>query len=406
MMYGKTVLITGNFSFPKENAAGKRVLGLGYIFEELGYKVVFVGCQSNRSTDEITDTRKKYENFISYNFNGNRSIKDICNVRGAFHEFQQIITEVGNQNVALIVLYGSPVFAFWIQKVISFGKKNHIPVVFDCVDWIEKSGFDSGMKNVIKYIDTNYMKRYLAGKCDGVIAISRYLYDYYKRRGCKTVLIPPVGKMETEILNTVERINEQKVKRDGVHFVYAGAITLGKNIDRAGLKDRIDLTTEIMGKLHKRGFNFIFDVFGIEKDQYTTAIPEHKAVIDELDSKVIFHGKTPNDIVCDYIRKADFTILNRVITKVTTAGFPSKVSESLLMGTPVITNATSNIAEYIKNGENGLIISFDVDKAADEVITFCRDTIQIHDMKRKCNMECCFDIHKFRNEMNQFIEVL
>lgn len=50
----------------------------------------------------------------------------------------------------MIVLYGSPVLAYWIRMVISFGRKNRIPVVFDCVDWIEKSGFDSRLKNILK----------------------------------------------------------------------------------------------------------------------------------------------------------------------------------------------------------------------------------------------------------------
>lgn len=397
----KTVLIVGNFAFPRGNAAGKRVLGLGYLFSLIGYNAVFSGCQANRSTDMIISTRQRYDDFTYYNFNGSRGIKDICNVGGAFDEFKQIVNEIGNQNVALIILYGSPVLAVWIRKVISFGKRNHIPVVFDCVDWIEKSGFESGLKNLIKYIDTNYMKRILACKCDGVISISRYLYDYYKGRGCNTILIPPVGKMEYDAADRKEENTSNCVR-----FVYAGSITLGKTIDKESLKDRIDLTIEIMNKLHRRGLCFEFNIFGIDREQYVIAFPEHEDIIKDLESKVFFHGKTPNEVICNYIREADYTILNRVITKVTTAGFPSKISESLLMGTPVISNATSDITDYIKNGENGLIISFDTDEATDEVYTLCRDMETARNMKSNCCEDCCFDVNKYKNKMNKFIKDL
>ena len=405
-MHDKTVLIVGNFAFPKGNAAGKRVLGLGYLFEELGYRVFYVGCQCNRYTNRITDTKQVYENFTYYNFNGDRCLKNICNVSNTFNDFRQIAIEVGIENIALIVIYGSPVLALWIQKVIIFGKKNHIPTVFDCVDWIEKSGFKSVIKNVVKYIDTNYMKRYLACKCDGVIAISRYLYDYYKGKGCKTVLIPPVGKMESKGLQKNKKINIENIKNDCVRFVYAGSIPLVNSNNREDWKDRVDLTFEIMSKLHEQGVNYIFDVFGIEKKQYITAVPEHEAVLDKLELRVIFHGKTSNDIVCEYIRKADFTILNRIVTKVTTAGFPSKISESLLLGTPVITNATSNISEYVKNGDNGLIIDFDTNKAVGEVLAYLVDRSQIINMKNKCKVECCFDICQFKDSMKKFIDSL
>ena len=172
------ILVVGNFAFPSGNAAGKRVLGLGYLLNEIGYDVFFAGCNLARKEDDILKTKNNYENFEYYCFHGNRGIKQICDVRGTFNEFKKVIEEIGINDTYMVVVYGSPVLAAWINKIIRFCRHNNIYVLFDCVDWIEKSGFDSKLKNLIKFIDTNYMKRVLACRCDGVIAISKYLYTY------------------------------------------------------------------------------------------------------------------------------------------------------------------------------------------------------------------------------------
>lgn len=39
-------------------------------------------------------------------------------------------------------------------------------------------------------------------------------------------------------------------------------------------------------------------------------------------------------------------------TRKTMAGFPTKVVESMSLGTPVITTDASDLADYIKHGEN------------------------------------------------------
>lgn len=248
------------------------------------------------------------------------------------------------------------------------------------------------------------MKRYLACKCDGVIAISSYLHDYYKGRGCNTVLLPPVGRTEADVevekkVMFIDNKNSYCVK-----FLYAGAILLERIIDRKSLKDRIDLTVEIISELHKKGLSFVFDVFGIDKEQYIMVFPDQKENVENLGEKVIFHGKKSNKIVCNYIKEADYTILNRIKTKETTAGFPSKISESLLMGTPVLTNATSDLKKYIINGRNGLIISFDVNRAASEIFALCDDKNRIKKMKRICCQECCFDYLRYIETLDKLMQ--
>lgn len=393
----KTVLIAGNFSFPKGNAAGKRVLGLGYILSDIGYEVIFIGCEVGRKDTDIRKSKDRYEQFTFYNFNGNRNIKDILNINQAFSDFKAVIEDVGEEKIAFVMLYGSPVLAHWIFKVLKYGKKHNIPVIFDCVDWIEKSGFDSKVKNIIKYIDTNYMKRFLACKCTGVIAISNYLYEYYKKRGCKTIVIPPVGRfVRNQEINT----SDSKIK-----FIYAGSLNLQPGINRVELKDRIDISIEIMCALAKREIDFVFDIYGIEKNDYLSAVPEHVDLLNEMaEGRVAFHGRVTNDIVCQELKNADFLILNRSVSKVTTAGFPSKIAESLCMGTPVLTNDTSDLRKYITDYKNGLIIDFDLEKAEQQIVDLCNHKQVINDMKYACNQRSVFSYHEYVEVMKLFTQ--
>lgn len=399
----KIVLIAGNFLFPKGNAAGKRVLGIGYILKNLGYEVAFAGCDRNRQEQDIKNTKKKYGDFYYYNFCGNRSARGIMNVKGAFKEFIDVAEDIGEDNISLVILYGSPVLACWISKVLHYGVKRNIPIVFDCVDWIEKSGFDSRIKNIIKFIDTNYMKRYLALKCDGVIAVSSYLYNYYKHKGCKVIEIPPVGIKRSAISENTRLENKNKK----IYFIYAGALPLSSGFKRKELKDRIDLSVELVAELKKNGIDFVFDIYGIEKEIYKRVIPEHVKIIDkELSGNIVFHGVVSNNEVCKAFERADFMLLNRSVTKVTTAGFPSKISESLCMGVPVIVNDTSNLKDYIKNYKNGLIISFDQELAVKEISELCMSRETINKMKENCLKECIFDYHRYEDKMKLFLQKL
>ena len=71
----------------------------------------------------------------------------------------------------------------------------------------------------------------------------------------------------------------------------------------------------------------------------------------------MFHGKVSNLEARNKISKADFSILFRNVNKMTSAGFPTKVSESISCGTPVITNSTSDLEHYIINGKNGFLVN-------------------------------------------------
>lgn len=393
MSHKNTILICGNFMYPNGNAAGKRVYGLGKIFQALGYRVCFAGIDRNRRASNVLDTLFSYEDTESYVFHAAESNRDWLKVKKYVSECIQIINHVGVEELACIVFYGSPVLSFWMAEVARYAKKRNIRTVFDCVDWIEQSG--KGIKNIVKFVDTNIAKRIIAPKMDGVIVISSYLEQYYCRRGCKVVRLPPVGVFSPHPLSS---------SSGAVRLLYAGQIFGRQAVPVERLKDRVDWILQMVGHLVELGIDCRIDLYGMKKDDYIRNIAGQEKLLQNLQDVAFFHGVVQNENVTSALADADFTILMRSITKVTTAGFPSKVAESLNMGIPVIANLTSDIGAFVKTGENGIVVDDNPETAAQQIALMVCDRAQITRIAANCRKESVFDYRKYTDSAIQFVQ--
>ena len=73
----KKILITGNFSFPRGNAAGSRVLGTGYLLRKLGYEVIYIGMSDRLDRNSnLEDTKRNFEGFNYYNLPYPKGFRD------------------------------------------------------------------------------------------------------------------------------------------------------------------------------------------------------------------------------------------------------------------------------------------------------------------------------------------
>ena len=71
---------------------------------------------------------------------------------------------------------------------------------------------------------------------------------------------------------------------------------------------------------------------------------------------IVFHGMIPQQYVSNYLKNADYSVLLRPNKRYAQAGFPTKFVESLNMGLPVVSNLTSDLKLYLKDGYNGFVI--------------------------------------------------
>lgn len=396
----KTVLYVGNFSFPLGNAAGKRVYANGKILHELGYRVIFVGMEKEVSYFEpLRNTRKEYDGFTYYNFPYPHDNLDWVKYRKTFKKLIDFLSdEELVKDIGLVIYYGSPSLSLFNTKLIRYCKSQNIKVVTDCVDWltIKTNNF---LFDIAKWADNTYQKVYANKKADGVIAISSYLANYYKKSGCLAVIIPPLSPVKY-VLSEKELVHsEMKI------ITYAGLpFRKGKKVQNCStLKDRIDKTVELLHEAKKSGSNFIFNIYGFTKEEYLQAIPEQRNLVEELGKSIVFYGHKSNKEVVDSVINSDFTILIRKKNRDSTAGFPTKVSESISCGTPVITTKTSDLEVYIIEGENGFFINNENDA---EALTDLVNILKINkSLKKYVNPEVFF-YKRYIDKMSNFISNL
>lgn len=398
------VLYVGNFSFPMGNAAGKRVYANGKLFRELGYEVIFVGMDKKIDASiPLKNTKSIYDGFTYYNFSYPRHNTDWLRYKREFKKLIKLLEEEELiQHLCLVIYYGEPRFSIFLTLLIRYLRRRNIKVVSDCVDWLTtKTGHY--LFDLAKGLNDAYEMIYANIKTDGIITISSYLASYYEDQGCNTVIIPPLSLYEDV---TVEPISSE----GDIVITYAGEpFRKGlKAINRNTLKDRIDKTVILLYEAKKKGCHFLFHIYGFTKEEYLMALPSQKKYLDKLEPNIVFHGYKQNIEVMERVKNSDFTILIREVNRDTTAGFPTKISESISCGTPVITNRTSDLKYYIIEGKNGFFLDISEKRKASEKITqiLSMDREEIYRMKKYCAQSQLFYYKNYIGQMEDFIHRL
>ncbi|GHT33442.1 LPS biosynthesis protein [Bacteroidia bacterium] len=348
----KTVVYVGNFLFPDGNAAGQRVVSNGKILKGIGYTPIFIGLSSDTkiTNANLLDTESIYDGMKSYCISSPRGIKDWLAYKYQFKKISRFLESL--ENLQIVIMYGAPTISLFGSLLRKWCLKNNVLLVADVVDWLSASVGNLPYR-IAKYFDTVYQKVYLNSRVDGVITASEYLNEYYRRRGCQTVIIPPL----TDCNSLVPMINS-KAK---ISLVYVGipfAIN-GKKVKYDSYKDRLDKVVECLGLLLEKGIDFEFNIYGLTEQQYLLVVDKHQSILEKLRQNVFFNGSISHNEAVKKIAEADFSIFFRDVNKVTLAGFPTKFIESISCGTPVITTKTSDLQNYLIEGKNGFFIDID-----------------------------------------------
>ncbi|MDT4876082.1 hypothetical protein FQZ97_1114980 [compost metagenome] len=81
-------------------------------------------------------------------------------------------------------------------------------------------------------------------------------------------------------------------------------------------------------------------------------------------------GKVAQEKIESHYQTADFSVILRESERFTNAGFPTKFVESLSFSTPVISNITSDLGLYLRDGVNGYVV--DSVRVADVSSVICK----------------------------------
>lgn len=383
-----TIVYVGNFDKPTNNAPGKLVYGNAQLLKSLGYDVLLIGKTKESTTEEecVFDSIV-FKSFPQFG---------MINTQKYLKWFDQYLSNK-HINPILIIRYGSPSLALFEYQLHLWCRRKRIPLVTNVVDWLKADG-NSIFFNVIKTVDTVLSKRIFNKKGNGIIAISSFLFDYYRCFGENRIILPPLVDHYAEPVKSI----------DEIHICYAGQ-PFRKGIivkDTSKIKDRLDLAVLGLGNVVKVHDDVFFHIYGITKDEYLFAFPTHKKILDETTNRILFYGYTPMEKIQHVISTMDYTILLRDRNRASMAGFPSKVVESVSCCTPVITTRTSDLEKYIQDGRNGFFVDISsLDKLTSDlkrVVSLNKE--EKHQMKIRLWEEKSFYYQRFRDSMTSFLQ--
>ena len=377
------ILFISDNRYPDGDAGAVRECVIAKMLSSNGHKIYRVGrfCKEISKIEEVR--------CFSIPDKGKTNKGNLLNLLFFNMRIKKIIeqSDLKNQYDAFFITGLKARLVKWIKN---YAIKRNIKLIYNSVEYYSHEQFKYGRfarqfitnrKIALKIIDSNFR----------VVCISSFLKELFeKREGIKTVRVPFIlDVFEIKIKNT-ERQNGR------IEISYIGRPGRGKDYIKNFIEALEMLTNEELEKIH-------LTIVGINKEELIKNFGVSKDTLKYLKNSIDIKGLLSRDDAMIILSKSDFTVLYRSETEVyAKAGFPTKVTESLANGIPVITNKTSDLGMYIKDKYNSFIID------EKNSITSCyRKAIQLSseeldEMKKNARYtaENKLDMHCFEKELN------
>jgi len=323
--------------FPDKNAAAIRVIENSKILEQIGFEVIFIGIDRDIQYKSLNKIIKADSvlGFKTYKKPYPKSIIQMLYYYTSGKWISKIKRIVEISKVYAIIAYNFP--AIPLYKLKKYTDKNNMHLIADCTEWYGST------KNPIVVLDTFLRMRFVHKKIKNIICVSNFIEEYYKNKKCNTVNIPT--------LSPILKFIKPELKNKYFTFSYVGDPGKGKK------KDRLDYLIRALFILKKAKYKFKLNIVGIDKSNLITIYADLKNMIHLMSEDIVFCGRLPRNESLIILLKSDFSIFFRKPSRLTMAGFPTKLGESFSLGIPVITNSFSNISDFLVNKYNGYIIN-------------------------------------------------
>lgn len=179
--------------------------------------------------------------------------------------------------------------------------------------------------------------------CDGILCISQYLIDFYSTRGVNTkrmLLVPSTVDTERFTLSYEPNFEFE-------YILYCGSLTIRK--------DGVDILVQSFAEIADKYPAIKLVLIGKGDTQKEEMEIRNLVSRLNLSPRVVFLGQISRSDVPRYMCNAKILALARPSSIVADAGFPSKLTEYLATGKPVVVTMVGEIPVYLKDNENAFL---------------------------------------------------
>lgn len=391
--YKGRVVYVGPMYFPNGGAGARRILGNALSFISAGYEVLIGSGQLPENGVEIMDYQGIKVYSLGERIAENKPVllKHLTYSGMGIRTIQWLKTL--NPKPDAIVLYSGD-FPYLI-RLIPWCRSEKIPLIYEACEWFDPVNVPGGRFSPYM-LNHEITMRFLVQRVRNVLSISSFLDLHYRQRGCETVVIPPT--IDSQRFLPVEKGDRNASL---INISYTGS---------PGKKDLFDNYLEAFLQADKEGKYFKFNVAGLRETDILNYPSLKKRNITILPGFINCLGLVSHEKAINLVGLSDFSVLLRYPKRYAFAGFPTKVVESMIMGTPVICNLTSDLHKYVIDGETGIICKDHNVKSLIDALMRVRELpsgkIKIMGQNARRVAETSFDYRNFSDIIDDFMKRL
>ena len=380
------ILYTGSFLFPEGDAAAARVLGIAKALRESGHEVILAGGEEQLGNYSFAGFTCCPQGHL--NRTGNALQHFIRSASAGRSALPRLALE---NRPAAILAYDPP--TAMLLRLLHYARAARIPLILDLTEWRDGAHLPGGRLGA-RSVDNQLRMRYLYPRAGHVIAVSSYLAGFYRARGCRVLRVPPLVDLEQPKWQTAPAVSSGPLR-----LVYAG---------NPGKKDLLSHVIQGLDLLGSGRQDLELHLIGLTAGQIAALMGGDTAVLARLGRSIVYQPRAPQSSVPQLLASCDYSVLLRPHSRYAEAGFPTKLVESLAAGLPIITNVTSDISEYVRDGQEGAIVPDDSPAAFAQtvrrVLALPKDRRQSMREKAKERARFSFDYREHSAEIGHFID--
>lgn len=373
-----------------DTAAGLRIYNVAKIFRDLEYEVLFY-CDK---PDYEKDTLIQYDDFnyhYATNYKNSKysivpNINELVFASKSIRKIKRLIYEF---NPDVVVLYND-IYSI-TKRLIKMCDDENIKLIADVTEWYGKRKSTRIADKIIPLL-VNYRIKTLDEKVKNIISITPYLEDYYVKKNCNTMVLPPVFDIEGIKVKKYDYYSHRVI-----NLVYAGV---------PGNKDIINPILNAIESFNSSGIKIRIDLVGIDEDYLIESWKQSGF----KNSGIFAHGRLPHHQTLEIVKKADFGVLFRHSDRYAKAGFSTKYSECMSNGVAMICNSVGGADLFINNMEDGIVIECVSEDLVIKTLTniYEMNDSEIIQLRENAYSKSCdlFERKAYINEMESFLKSL
>lgn len=333
------IVIFGDlFTFPEGNAATNRVYtyAKGFIENGINTHVICFENDYNQAHQGITKGIYYYHPFCQKKRSKYFVVRRWQKLKKFYNAFVTLKRIHKKDNISAIICYSrllqTQFFIFAISKI------TKSVVILESSEHPLKDY----QGNLLKKIQGNFKVQLALALFHGINCISEYLIDFYSKKGFaknKMLLVPSTVDVErfTSFGNSTF---------DFEYILYCGELNLNK--------DGVDILIKSFARISDkyRNINLILIGSGSLNDEI---LLRNLVTISNIQNRVYFLGQITRTDVPIFMKNAKILALSRPQSIIADAGFPSKVTEYLAAGKPVVATIVGEIPSYLTDGKNAFL---------------------------------------------------